>query len=124
MGPWGHIRYQVTGSRSSGETRKGGDFSWRGDNWLNVGHLRSQQCEQRKKSGTMEAWSGSEQATQKVVREESLNSSLDEIGSIFECHTETFHCLFMSGKSKVIYQGLSPSTYTLKAHKRVHTADS
>lgn len=98
MGQWGHICYKVTGDRSSAETRKGRDFSWRGDYWLDEGqggrHLRSQQCEQKKGSGKMEAWSGSEQATQKVVRDESLNSSLGEIGSIFECHTKTFHCLF------------------------------
>lgn len=65
----------------------------------------------------MEAWSGSEQATQKVVREESLHSSLGEIGS-------TFHCLFMSRKSLGIYKGLSRSIYTPKVYKRAHIADS
>jgi len=72
----------------------------------------------------MEAWSGNEQATQKVVRDESLNSSLGEIGSTFECHTKTFHCLFMSRKSNGIYKGLSRSIYTPKVYKRAHIAGS
>lgn len=71
----------------------------------------------------MEALPGNEQTTQKVVRETSLNRSLGEIGSIFECHTE-IHCLFMSYNSNGIYKGLSQSIYTPKVYKRAQKADS
>lgn len=58
------------------------------------------------------------------MRDKSLNSSLDKIGSIFECLTKLFHSLSMSWKSNGIYKGLSRSIYTPKVYNSAEIADS